>query len=287
MNPFFSLIIPCYNDGRYEEGVYLDRLLQSVCKQGIEKNDLQVILVDDCSPVLFNNILDKFSSRLNLTKITTEYNFAPGNSRQKGVEIAEGQWLCFADHDDIFPDNSLSTVKAIITKTGQKYFAFADFEEVDLSTGKVIEKFEHSMTWVHAKFYNRENFWNKYQIEFPKDLKTHEDIAISGQVNGIAVCHKEELGEFLYIPLVTYLWNHNEESVSHSKYVPKLIDGKAYGFWERHFDDYLRSTLGVILDQLEKGVVTERFAVRRTLSKLMDSYFMISSFHHPFGDPYT
>ena len=85
--PFFSLVIACYNDGRYKEGVYLDRLLSSVERQGLKKDDIEVILSDDCSPIPYDDIIEKHRSNLIIKCTKTDYNCCPGNTRAKGVEI--------------------------------------------------------------------------------------------------------------------------------------------------------------------------------------------------------
>lgn len=70
----------------------------------------------------------------------TEYNFAPGNTREAGVKLAEGEWLCFADHDDEFIPDTLKRIKATIEKYGEKYCAIANFLEVDPNTGRTLSE---------------------------------------------------------------------------------------------------------------------------------------------------
>ena len=214
--PFFSVVIACYNDGRYKEGVYLDRLLDSLCYQGLAKSDFEVVLSDDCSPVPFDDIVEKFSDRLNIVTTKTDYNFAPGNTRQKGVDIAKGQWLCFADHDDIYYQNALLTVRDFIEERREKFYVFTPFDGVD-TDGNVVKKYEHTAGWCHGKFYNMDNFWKPQGIHFVKDLPSHEDIAICTQV----ACAMDRSGYKFrerYLPFVTYAWTENPESLSHTQF---------------------------------------------------------------------
>ena len=82
--PFFSLVIPCYNDGRYAPGVYLDRLLTSVEDQGLDKDDIEVIIADDHSKYSYQGTLKRHQKKLNIMFVETDYNCGPGNSRDKG-----------------------------------------------------------------------------------------------------------------------------------------------------------------------------------------------------------
>ena len=159
--PYFSLVVACYNDGRYKEGQYLDRLLTSLCNQGILKQDLEVILSDDCSPVPFDDVVEKYKDRLNIVRTKTDHNYAPGNTRQKGVDVARGYWLCFADHDDKYYDNALRAVKTFIEYKHEKYYVYSPFNSVD-PQGNVMTTYEDTMGWCHGKFYNMDHFWKAF-----------------------------------------------------------------------------------------------------------------------------
>ena len=101
--PFFSIVVACYNPS-----VYLERLLKSIEKQDMNDN-IEVILSDDHSTEDYQVFVEKFSDRLCIRQIQTDYNFGPGNTREKGCTIVTGEWLTFADQDDCFePDSPLS-----------------------------------------------------------------------------------------------------------------------------------------------------------------------------------
>lgn len=251
--PFFSLVIACYNDGKYKEGVYLDRLLQSVCEQGILRKDIEIILADDHSPVPYDDIIAKYKKkRFQIRQVVTDYNFGPGNTRQKGAEAAQGEWLCFADHDDTFYPKALKKVKDVIEETGETRFVCGAFNKVDQDTGEVIEEFRNQATlnWVHAKFYNLENFWRKYNFHFPKDLKTHEDIAVGNQFKCVST-HLGDL-EVKYISEPLYKWTYNLESISHKTYYSEEAQ-QDHPFLEKAFQDYLDSDMGVYFERFQMG----------------------------------
>lgn len=281
--PFFSVIIPCYNDGRYKTGTYLDRLLDSLTKQWLDKGDLEVILSDDHSPVKFDELIEKYKDELNLKYILTDYNFAPGNTREKGVSIATGEWLAFADHDDMYYPGALKHVKDEIILKGEKYFAFTDFDGVD-TDGKKKKTYKCTLNWCHGKFYNHENLWKANDIHFIKDLRSHEDIAICSQVK----CTLSNLGihEATYIPFSSYAWTDNPESVSHSKYT--LGDPNVpRSFLEVFFADYIASTGWIYLERFNARRLKMAPAVDNCIGIILYCYFYIQSFLYTHPEDYV
>lgn len=272
--PFFSCIVPCYNDGRYKEGVYLDRLLDSLTRQDIEREDLEVILSDDCSPVpFFDQMHKKYSDKLILKYIKTDYNCCPGNTRGKGVTIANGRWLCFADHDDIYYDGALKQVVNSITENNEIHFAFGDFNGVD-PKGEVIRKYECTLNWCHAKFYNKDNFWDKYGIHFIKDLKSHEDIAICTQTS---CALSANVPHYTYIRKSLYAWTDNPQSVSHAKYTVETEMGPRE-FLEVFYGDYLHATGYVYLDEFNDHRIKITYAIKGVLEIMCYAYFYQQGF---------
>lgn len=267
--PFFSLVVACYNDGRYQQGVYLDRLLSSLCEQGVDKSDLEVILSDDCSPVSFEDIYEPYRDKLNIKTTKTDYNFAPGNTRQKGVDIMTGRWLCFADHDDIYYPNALANVKKFIEDTSQLYYVFSPFNGVT-PEGQVLKKYDKILGWCHGKFYNVDNFWIPQHIHFIKDLKSHEDIAICTQVS----CALDKLHvdfDKSYFDFTTYAWTDNPQSVSHAKYTVEMEDGPR-NFLEVHYDDYLKSTGYIYIDMAKEGLIDNNYSYNASCEVLCYAY---------------
>lgn len=260
--PFFSIIIPCYNSRKT-----LGALLASIDSQHMN-DDIEVILSDDCSTESYQDIVDKFRDRLCIKQTKTEYNFAPGNTREQGLKCATGEWLAFADHDDTYIVDTLPQIKEYILESGNKYYAIANFFEVRASTQEVIRRHIHTRNWNHAKFYNKDNFWDANNIHFKKDLLTHEDIYISSFVN--CACNKLNI-EPLLINLFCYIWNARDTSLSRKEY-----DGRA--FLEVHFRDYIASTGDLYIDKYKEGVIDFNFGSKSVIQVLLFCYFYTQGF---------
>ena len=283
--PFFSCVIPCYNDGRYKEGIYLDRLLSNLYLQNIPKEELEIILSDDHSPVSFDFIVDKWSAKLNLKHVVTEYNFAPGNTRQYGTKFVTGEWLFFVDHDDLLYPNALVTVKKAIEDNHESRIVYCDFNKVNSNNlSEVVEEFRwgNLLSWVHGKLYNLDNFWKKHDLHFPKDLRTHEDIALGNQVHCVLLHEKDK--PILYVNSPVYLWTENIESISNTRYNTEMTEvGSEHTFLERAFGDYLESEWGMGIEMFSKGYLTLDDLVSFSVPLLFNCWLIIHS--HKLANP--
>ena len=90
----YSIIIPHYNAPNL-----LERCLKSIPM----REDIQVIVVDDCSPSADSYIKDYPElSRPYLELYSTGTNGGGGKARNIGLQKAKGEWVLFADSDDYF-----------------------------------------------------------------------------------------------------------------------------------------------------------------------------------------
>lgn len=98
----YSFIVPVFN--RPDE---VDELLESLLHQ--EKNDFEVIIVEDGSKIPCKDICDKYADRLPLQYFFKE-NSGPGQSRNYGAERAKGEYLIVLDSDVVLPKGYLTAV---------------------------------------------------------------------------------------------------------------------------------------------------------------------------------
>lgn len=92
-----SVIIPCYN-----VELWIDRCVQSIVNQTFGIEDLQVILVDDCST---DGTLQKLSAWQEkypdqMVVVASPQNGRQGKARNIGLAYAEADWIAFLDSDD-------------------------------------------------------------------------------------------------------------------------------------------------------------------------------------------
>ncbi|MFA3760006.1 glycosyltransferase [Yersinia sp. 2466 StPb PI] len=120
-----SLIIPVYNAGKY-----LESCLISVFSQW--DNMLEVIIINDGSTDNSADIISKYSKIYDF-KYLSQDNSGVSVVRNKGVEIATGDYIVFVDADDIWCDKIYSSIKKIIIKNAPDCILF---NYIELTEGK-------------------------------------------------------------------------------------------------------------------------------------------------------
>ncbi len=96
--PFITLIIPVYNCEQY-----LKRCLDSVFAQ--DYDNYEVICIDDGSSDNSANIIKEYNVRYYY-----QDNAGQAAARNKGIELANGEWVCFIDADDAVERDYLSSL---------------------------------------------------------------------------------------------------------------------------------------------------------------------------------
>lgn len=121
--PSISVIVPIY---RVED--YLTRCLDSILSQTF--SDFELILVDDGSPDHCGVICDKYSEKDSRIKVIHKENGGLSDARNKGIDIAEGDYISFVDSDDwIHPQYLELLLKA--NKDNQTAISICDFRKTD------------------------------------------------------------------------------------------------------------------------------------------------------------
>lgn len=99
----YSFIIPVYN--RPDE---VDELLQSLTRQTLD--DFEVIVVEDGSSIPCKEVTEKFTGQLDV-HYYNKANSGPGQTRNYGVEKANGEFMLILDSDCILPETYLEEVE--------------------------------------------------------------------------------------------------------------------------------------------------------------------------------
>lgn len=94
-----SVILPIYNVEKY-----LKECVESIINQTIGFENIELIMVDDCSTDNSYNIAQEYAKKYeNCISIKNEERSgAAGKPRNEGIKIATGKYLMFSDPDDFF-----------------------------------------------------------------------------------------------------------------------------------------------------------------------------------------
>ena len=121
--PFISVVMPVY-------GVepYLHRAAESILKQTFR--DLELILVDDCSPDRCGEICEEIAKNDSRVKVLhLKKNGGLSNARNQGMTLAAGKYILFMDSDDYLDLDALQLAVDSIHKNPAKLVIWGLIEE--------------------------------------------------------------------------------------------------------------------------------------------------------------
>ncbi len=115
MTPDVTIVIPCYNVGKY-----LTQTLQSALTQ--THSNVQIIAVDDCSPDDTAQVIRQFESQdSRLQGIYLSQNSGVSVARNAGLDAAVAPWVFFLDGDDWLPPNAIDSLLSLQARTGADF----------------------------------------------------------------------------------------------------------------------------------------------------------------------
>jgi glycosyltransferase involved in cell wall biosynthesis len=98
----YSIIVPVFN--RPDE---VDELLESLSSQTLK--DFEVVIVEDGSQIPCKDVCDKYANILDLHYYFKE-NSGPGQSRNYGVDRAQGEYVIILDSDAVTPPGFMQAI---------------------------------------------------------------------------------------------------------------------------------------------------------------------------------
>lgn len=113
MQPLISIIIPVYNAAQY-----LTQCLESISNQ--VDTDFELILVDDgstdgCGKILDDYVNDSVNANVCI-KVHHQPNAGVSAARNKGIELATGEYITFVDADDWLAPDYIQAMKTLVKK---------------------------------------------------------------------------------------------------------------------------------------------------------------------------
>lgn len=118
MQPFFSVIMPFYNDEKY-----LGESILSILNQTF--NSFELILVNDGSFDKSRFVAESYQRSDRRISIIDKSNGGLSSARNEGLASAQGAYIYFIDSDDCLLPNTFALAKEVIDRENCEIFAFA------------------------------------------------------------------------------------------------------------------------------------------------------------------
>ena len=148
--PLFSIIIPAYNVAPYIAATVESVLMQT-------ERDFELLVIDDGSTDATPDILKEFhDSRM---RIIRQENAGVSVARNRGIQEAQGKYVCFLDGDDLWSPIHLEAARIFFEKHPDIswYTGFYSTEQSHLITSlnrisnyRIVSFFEESASQPHS-----------------------------------------------------------------------------------------------------------------------------------------
>lgn len=152
MHALVTFIIPVFNAENT-----IAQAIQSVINQTYTLWEL--ILVDDGSKDNSLNICREYADKDNRIKYVSIPNSGVSIARNKGLEFAKGEWICFIDSDDYIEENTIELCKEFFSDFDIVAYGIETFPK---TTKMSVSKIESYSSFLDTKI----AFNNLYNIGF-------------------------------------------------------------------------------------------------------------------------
>lgn len=222
-----SIIIPIYNVQNY-----LEECLESVVRQSYK--NLEIILIDDGSTDNSGKIADQYAKNDKRIKVVHKKNEGVSIARNVGIDMATGEYVCFADADDCLMEDYVEYLLKLILANNSDIALtkemFTTFHRKQVKED-MIENYSAEKTTYEILIYNipigvyckmfRRTFLNKNKIRFLPNIFIGEGFNFNTmafqRANNVAIGHKK-----------IYFYRRNNPTSATTKFSMKKWDNALF-----------------------------------------------------------
>lgn len=189
--PKISVIVPVYNVEKY-----LRRCIDSILAQTF--TDFEVLLIDDGSTDTSGKICDEYAEKDNRVRVFHKKNGGVSSARNKGLDNARGEWICFVDADDwLYNNKTFNIPNAILFSQEINIIEIPYFRGKDFNNNKSKFYKDKQVITYYSKFFHNE-LWGRFyscnligKHRFIESLKIGEDVVfffnLYSEIRGVYV----------------------------------------------------------------------------------------------------
>ena len=213
----FSVIIPAYNA---QATIY--RCLDSVYALPVAEEDFEVIVIDDCSTDNTVSLVETFGrNHPNLSLLLQSQNHRQGAARNRGMSVAQGNYIVFLDSDDELDQGvvtalewadkgglDMTIMKGIsVNLEGQVWKSMElPYREGTLFSGQSLQAEHPFWSCGPVLYVYRKSFLDRVEYPFAEDVLYEDSDFVS-----VHLYYAERMG---YSPSVAYRIHENPSSTT-------------------------------------------------------------------------
>ena len=277
-----SIIVPIYNASKY-----LHRCIDSLLAQGLKEDEYEIILINDGSKDNSLSICTEYQhAHPSIIKVLSHDNQGVAFTRNRGIEEAKGDYICFVDADDYLKPNGYRYLIDHYLEENIDILMFwaltldkktkANYVEDNDVEGKICYEIKgrdflknNIQTFIWSSFYRRNLIINE-QIKF-SNLTIGEDVLFN-------------LNVYMKNPFIRstssriYMYDLHEESTIHQKYYTAIHKAiQSYLILIQSIKEYIKSNQAEIelCKGLQKSMENQFLPF---ISRVLSSNYSISEF---------
>lgn len=240
MKPIISIIIPVYNVEKY-----IHRCIESILSQTF--TNFELLLINDGSSDKSGDICDDFALEDSRIRVIHQKNGGVSRARNKGIKLAQGDFLMFCDSDDYVEKNwcsqlieavkkdnrvlPVSGIKLIYNLKEKREVIKTFSQNVKIGKDEYFEIYKKELSGgLWCKIYDR-HIIEENSLDFDVNVSRAEDLLFN-------LKYITYMDSIVTVPAVTYNYVHSNENSLINRYRIDLSDINilVYSAWKEYLN---------------------------------------------------